>query len=68
MWQQCKEPKDCGQWHSAQKQSTILVSYSMGEGDVIYRRVWDQLIGKKTYYRRFLADGEKFEPWETEPA
>ncbi len=68
MWQQCSEPKDCGQWVTppASPESPQR-SYARGDDDVIYRRVWDQQTGARFYAKRFLEEGEVFEPWQTEP-
>ncbi len=70
MWQQCnKEPTDAGQWLTppACQGQIVLRSYASGESGVIYRRVWDQDDGTRTFAKRLLRDDEEFEPWQSEP-
>ena len=73
-WIKCKEPTDAGQWVTPPncQGQIVLVSYAQ-DGDVIYRRSWDQntdrkTYGQRTYEKRFLNDDALFEPWQTEPA
>ncbi len=70
-WLPCNDPTaDCGQWITPpQNQGQIvLVSYACGDDGVIFRRSWDQSDGQRDYAKRFLRDGEAYEPWQSEPA
>lgn len=68
-WQKCKDPGNVDPWNTppARQGQIVLVSYAGGEDGVIYRRTWDQSDGTRTYEKRLLAEGEGFEPWQTEP-
>ncbi len=70
-WQPCPNPGNVDPWAAPpnrdHRTDTVYVSYASGEHGVIFRRTWDQSSGAKTYAKRLLADGELFEPWQTEP-